>query len=446
MTPFLLLLLSTCLSIEAIMRVPLKKTTVRRRRGSSLENLNGDYQRVVYLPEYENVPYVYSPENGNRPGYVYYPGRGYIRADVLVPEYWNDPYGYLPEYGINPNYGYNMGNGNSPYGSSETLYNDWDMQYYGSIQIGAPPQIFTVIFDTGSSNLWVPCANCLETAEFCQAHKKFNCEYSYTCKPMYWHVRIPYGKGTAAGLLYNDIVCIDTNPNHCFRQDFVCAQQVLQYDGSMFDGILGMAWPSISGNITTPLQHLFANKRACPEAVFAFWLSRNSLENAEGGELTLCGTDPTRYQGNITWLPLISETHWTVQLEGISVGADSGDTLHIPGNFPAVVDSGTSYILGPSKYIQKIQDFIGVGSEGIDCSEVSHYPTITFTLHGHKFILEGKKYFVEGPEGLCHLAFRKIPTNRGLDVNSWTLGDAFMGKFYTIFDYANKSVGFAKPA
>uniref|UniRef100_W6NBY0 Peptidase A1 domain containing protein n=1 Tax=Haemonchus contortus TaxID=6289 RepID=W6NBY0_HAECO len=263
---------------------------------------------------------------------------------------------------------------------------------------------------------------------------------------MYWHVRIPYGKGTAAGLLYNDIVCIDTNPNHCFRQDFVCAQQVLQYDGSMFDGILGMAWPSISGNITTPLQHLFANKRACPEAVFAFWLNRNSLENAEGGELTLCGTDPTRYQGNITWLPLISETHWTVQLEGISVGADSGDTLHIPGNFPAVVDSGTSYILGPSKYIQKIQDFIGVGSEGIDCSEVSHYPTITFTLHGHKFILEGKKYFVEGPEGLCHLAFRKIPTNRGLDVNSWTLGDAFMGKFYTIFDYANKSVGFAKPA
>jgi hypothetical protein len=313
-------------------------------------------------------------------------------------------------------------------------------QYFGEVEIGTPPQKFTVIFDTGSSNLWVPKVKCHNCGYwFVHGGKsKYDHEKSSSFQMDGSDFHIQYGSGDVKGKFAVDGITLAEDirvENQKFAEVSDAGGLGVGYVMGKFDGILGLGFEGLSlGGAKTVFGNAI-DQGVVAQPVFAFNLGDN-----EDGELTLGGYDDSKFTGEITWVPLSEAKYWLIDVENVSAGSYSSGTTN------GIVDSGTSLITGPSREIKKIANSVGataniMGQYTIDCSLVSNLPDLDFKIGGKVFSVPGEDLVIRA-SGTCLFAMMGMDIREG---PQWILGDVFMRQYYSIFDYGQKRVGFATP-
>ncbi|XP_062161470.1 aspartic proteinase [Alnus glutinosa] len=433
------------------------------------------------------------------------------------------------------------------------LKNYLDAQYYGEIAIGSPPQKFTVIFDTGSSNLWVPSAKCYFSVA-CYFHAKYKSSESRTYQKNGTSASIQYGSGAISGFFSYDDVKVGNLVVK--NQEFIEAtrEPSVTFLVAKFDGLLGLGFKEISVGNAVPFWYNMVEQGLIQEPVFSFWLNRNA-EEEEGGEIVFGGVDPNHYKGKHTYVPVTQKGYWQFDMGDVLI--DGKPTGYCSGSCSAIADSGTSLVAGPTTVITMINHAIGasgvvsqeckavveqygqtimdlllaeaspkkicsqiglctfdgthgvsmgiesvvhqssgkvssgirdamcpacemavvwmqnqlkqnqtqdrilnyvnelcdrmpspMGESAVDCGKVSSMPSVSFTIGGKVFDLSSQEYILkvgEGSAAQCISGFTAldVPPPRG---PLWILGDVFMGRYHTVFDFGDLRVGFAEAA
>ncbi|CAG9315431.1 unnamed protein product [Blepharisma stoltei] len=313
------------------------------------------------------------------------------------------------------------------------LYNYENLQHYGEIKVGG--QTIKVMFDTGSNHLWVASKYC--TSRGCKKHKTYDPDKSDTIKELNMSFEVEYGSGIIQGDLIKENIEIGDLMIENLNIGLVNSEIGNIFEFLPFAGIVGLGipqdseWPNILKTIK--------DKGILSENILSISLGKDDGDN---GELLIGSINNKKFLGNITYYPVTSKEYWQISLQDIKInGMPIGvcqSLITQRGNCPAVLDTGTSVIAAPSELIEDLSILLHIKH---DCSNIDLLPKISFQIGNELYTFE-KYDYVTFSHHRCSLALMPldVPAPKGPLI---VLGDTFLRKVYTVFDFKKLRIGLA---
>ncbi|KAF8266290.1 aspartic peptidase domain-containing protein [Lactarius quietus] len=263
-----------------------------------------------------------------------------------------------------------------------------------------------------------------------------------------------YGSGTFSGTEYLDTVTISSGLV-ITNQSIGVASNSSGFSG--FDGILGSSIPTVTDNLYS--------QGAIQSDLVSVSFEPTTSSSDRNGELTFGGTDSTKFTGPITYIPLTTTSpasdYWSIS-QSIKYGSTT-----ILSTTAGIVDSGTTLIpianrcrapanVTRTDAFNRYQYVTGAVLDGttgllkITSTQYSNLQSLVFTAGGTSFELTANAQIwprslnsiIGGTSSDIYLVVTDLgsPSGSGLDfINGYT----FLERFYSVFDTANGSVGFA---
>ncbi|XP_028073076.1 aspartic proteinase A2-like isoform X5 [Camellia sinensis] len=180
--------------------------------------------------------------------------------------------------------------------------------------------------------------------------------------------KIHYGSGSIFGFFSQDNVRVGDViiKDQVFTE--ATKEGLFMFLLAQFDGIIGLGFQDIAVGQVSPVWYNMVKQGLVNRQVFSLWLNRDPNSKI-GGEIVFGGVDWRHFRGDHTFAPIAQNGYWQIEVGDIIIASNS--TGLCKDGCAAIVDSGSSFIAGPTAIITQINHAIGAdGVVSLECKNI----------------------------------------------------------------------------